>query len=107
LPDDFDERYFNAAASGLVSPRPLLGGQPVELDNVSLSGDLRFWVPKRRIDVDVAIRAEVTRHLATLDTLCIEPDERRVVTTWKVTVPCPRSFLHIRYVRVTERKESV
>lgn len=105
LPDDFDERYFNAASPGLLAPRNLAGGEPVALANASTSGDLRFEVPRRRIHVALHLRAQVVEQRATIDTLCIEPDERRATVTWKVTAPCPRSFLYLREVRVTEHKE--
>lgn len=107
LPDDFDDRYFNSAPPGLVAPRNLLGGEPVEIDGASPSGDLRFWVPKRRIEIELSIRRSPTRHLATMDTLCIEPDERRALVTWKVTVPCPRAFLHIEHVTITDAQEAL
>lgn len=105
LPADFDDRYFHAAPAGQIPAKPLRGGEPVLVENASASGDLRFSVPSRRVDVQLTIRDAVTEHTATLDSLRIEPDERRAVLTWKVTAPCPRSFLHVHRVRVREKKE--
>lgn len=104
LPADFDERYFHSAPSGQIAGRHLQGGEPVHVVGASASGELRFSVPARPIEVELSVREAVTAHAATLDSLRIEPDERRAVVTWKVTAPCPRSFLHIRRVRVRENK---
>jgi hypothetical protein len=37
-----------------------------------------------------------------LDTVVIEPDEGRVMLTWHSTVPCPREFVYVDCVIVTE-----
>jgi hypothetical protein len=66
-------------------------------------GDLRFRVPARALEVRLSIGGVVSRHRPALDTLLVEPDERRVVATWRLTAPCPRRFLYIEEVEVTER----
>jgi hypothetical protein len=103
LPDDFDERYFNGASTGLVSAKPFKGGEPVHVVNATESGELRFQVPSVALDIRSSIRGVESGHAAVLDTLVIEPDERRVLVTWRATVPCPRAFLFIEWVRVAER----
>lgn len=104
LPNDFDDRYFQAASAGLTTGKNLLGGEPVKLENASSVGEIRFWVPRRRFEIKISMKDQVSRHTAVMDTLCIEPDERRAVITWKTTLPCPRKFLFIDYVKVTEQK---
>lgn len=106
LPADFDERYFHGAAPGLITSRPLRGGEPVYAQNVTTTGPLQFLVPARRIRMEVTIRNAVTEHPAVLDTLRIEPDEKRAVVLWKVTVPCPQSLLHVRRIAISESKEA-
>jgi len=41
-----------------------------------------------------------------LEPLLIDPDERRVVITWRRTLPCPRTFLFIDHVGITRKKEA-
>ncbi len=104
LPFDFDERYFNGAHPRLVSPRPLRGGERVTVTNVVESGDVVFDVPANQIAVELTVRRRAEVHLAALDTLLIEPQEARIVTLWRVTLPCPRAILYVKRVRLSERR---
>ena len=104
LPADFDERFFNGAHPGLISSRPLRGGEAVYATHVTESGEIGFHLPAAAPRVGISIRRVVTEHVTTLDTVLIEPDQRRVVLTWRLTVPCPRSFLYIDHVRVSEKR---
>jgi hypothetical protein len=103
LPLDFDERHFHAAPHDLHAPRALKGGEPARITHVSEVGDVAFDVPSWSFDVTMSVKGERTDHRPMLDTLLIEPDERRIVALYRFTIPCPRSFLHIDYVRVRER----
>jgi hypothetical protein len=102
LPEDFDERYFNSASAGLTAARPLRGGEPVRVAGAAEGGELHFRVPRRALSVTIAARGAAATHAPHLDTLLIEPDERRVTLTWRVTVPCPRRLLYIDHVTVRE-----
>lgn len=102
LPEDFDERFFHAAAADLMTGRPLRGGEPVLVSGASERGELRFRVPRRALSVTIWTRGEAATHAPHLSTLLIEPDEARVIAIWRVTVPCPRRFLYIDRVRVRE-----
>jgi hypothetical protein len=103
LPHDFDARYFQAAPPDLVASPYLRGGESVHVAGATEGGDLRFLVPVMTIDVAIRMKSVVTRYRPSLDTLAIEPDQRRVVVTWRVTVPCAKSLLYIDFVRVTAR----
>lgn len=102
LPADFDERFFYAAHPDLVTCSHLRGGEAVSIVNASLHGPVQFDVPRRQIEVSVRILGETQRRAPALDTLVIEPDERRVIATWKATFRCPRRFLYIDQVLVRE-----
>lgn len=104
LPADFDERFFNGAPPGLTSARPLKGGEAVHITNVTDAGEIGFRLPSAAPGIGLSIRRVVTDHVPALDTVLIEPDQRRVVLTWRLTVPCPRSFLYIDHVRVSEKR---
>ena len=104
LPDDFDDRFFNGAHPALVSARPFKGGEAVHVTNVTESGEIGFRIPTSSPRVALSIRRTVTDHVPALDTVLIEPDLRRVVLTWRVTVPCPRLFLYIDQVQISEKR---
>ncbi len=104
LPDDFDERFFNGASQGLVTREHLLGGEAVRVVNASAAGELRFSLPKREFDITASIKGDILEPSCVLDTVIIEPDENRMILTWRATIPCPRRFLYIDYVRLKERK---
>ncbi len=104
LPADFDDRFFNGAHPALVSARPFRGGEAIHVTNVTESGEVGFRLPASPPRIALSIRRTVTDHVPALDTLLIEPDRRRVVLTWRVTVPCPRLFLYIDHVQISEKR---
>ncbi|AUX43425.1 hypothetical protein SOCE26_048730 [Sorangium cellulosum] len=102
LPADFDERYHQAAHPDLIAPAPLAGGEPVVVQNASELGELRFSVPDVRLTITTRIKGVKRDHVPRLDTLHIEPDERRVVACFRITFRCPRSFLYLEEVLIRE-----
>jgi hypothetical protein len=102
LPLDFDPQFFQACPPDQVARGHLQGGEPVAISNASPSRELAFAVPKRNLEITIWLRGEPTVHRPVLDTLVVEPDEQRVLCTWKTTFPCPRQFLYIDLVRVRE-----
>ncbi|GAB4229307.1 MAG: DUF2169 domain-containing protein [Deltaproteobacteria bacterium] len=102
LPADFDERYFNGAPAELVSDRHFAGGEPVRILNASAAGELAFHLPTFRAEITASIRGKPADHPAVLDTVVVEPDEGRILLTWRATIPCHRSFLAVDWVRVRE-----
>lgn len=101
LPADFDDRFFSAAATGLLATPHLRGGEPVEIVGATRSGPLLFALPTARLAVRVVLSAHPTDHVPVLDTVVVEPDRPRVLLTWKVSVPCHRQFLSIERIYVT------
>jgi hypothetical protein len=103
LPEDFDPRFFNAAAPGLVAPTYLQGGEEVAISNVSARGPLHFRLPRQRLQVAAEIKGTRVDAQPNLDTVWIDSDAGQVVLVWRATFACPRSFLGIRVVFVKER----
>jgi hypothetical protein len=103
LPDDFDERFFNAAHPDLVAPRPLEGGEGIRVSGASPAGDLVFRVPSWRLEVSLVVRGEWTATGPMLDTLLIEPDESRLTLVWRAAFRCGRDFLYIDEIRTRGR----
>jgi hypothetical protein len=102
LPHDFDPRHFHAASAGLSTSEPMQGGEAVAVRGVTEEGELRFDLPKRDIFVVYRIMRERIVARAQLDTVLIEPDDNRVVLTYRSMVACPKKFLLLDYVRVSE-----
>jgi hypothetical protein len=106
LPDDFDPRFHSGAHPDLIAPEHLRGGEPVLVQGASPEGELRFALPRRAIEVVVTARGKPVTHTPRLDTVVIEPDEKRVALCYRVTFRCPRSFLHIDEIAVREARAS-
>lgn len=101
-PDDFDERYFQAAPPDQVMPHPR-GGEEVVLQNLSEDGLCSFRLPQRRMPVTFIPQQghDVTRE-ALLDTIVLEPDEGRVSLTWRAGIALGRSVFDVRETVVGE-----
>ncbi len=80
LPEDMDARFWNA--SQLTSARPLVGGEAVELSNLTPSGRLATTLPS------VPVRAVIDDREVrpALDRVVLEPDLDRVSLTFRVSV---------------------
>jgi hypothetical protein len=89
LPKDFDRAHLNAAAPGLGARGYLRGDEPVVAAGMSPQGTLRFalpGVPPPR--ARVVLRGGREQVVATnLDTVILEPDERRLLLLWRACLP--------------------
>jgi hypothetical protein len=102
LPADFDRRFLNAAAPGLVAPGYLRGDEAVVAAGVSPQGALRFTLPGNpppvvRVRLHDGPDATVTTNL---DTVIIEADERRVLLLWRACVPLRMGPLDVAAIEV-------
>jgi hypothetical protein len=89
LPEDFDDRYFQAGPPNQQMSHPI-GGEVVELLNLTPVGQTIFRLPSYRVSMIVWPRRRASHEVvAALDTIVIEPEQRRVILVW-------RSFLALR-----------
>ena len=102
LPEDFDERFFHSASPGLTSPKKLAGGEPVRYVNLSTDHDVSFMLPKRNLMVTANVKGRPGTYPALLDAVVIQPDENRVMLTWKALIPCNRQFLYVDRIEIGE-----
>jgi hypothetical protein len=100
LPPDFDERFLCEAVPELQARPHLVGGEPVKVVSASRAGDLTFALPRVTLGVTAWLRGQRRPAQPVLDTVLIEPDEERVVLTWRAGVRCPRQFLQLEAVEV-------
>ncbi|MFT3766878.1 MAG: DUF2169 domain-containing protein [Minicystis sp.] len=106
LPRDFDRRFYHSASPDLIASRPFHGGEPIRVEGASEGGPIAFRVPRLSLDIAVSIKRSVTSHRPVLDTILIEPDDRRVTLTHRLTFACPRSYLPLDGVRITMTREA-
>lgn len=86
LPEDFDDRFFSAASSGLFFDRYLEGGEPVSLHNVCADGPLEFTLPHCSLKADIEIRGEKQNSPFVCHTVLFEPDDKIVSMTWHTSI---------------------
>jgi hypothetical protein len=85
LPLDFDRRFFNAAAPGLVAPGYLRGDEEVVVFNTGPAPRLAFRLPGVPAPLcRVVLRGQVDVELSPrLDTVIVNADEQQVLLLWR------------------------
>jgi hypothetical protein len=103
LPKDFDRRFFNAAAPGLVAPGYLKGNEPVAIDNVLPTGTLTFNLPGVPApEVLVALQRGADQRLVTqLDTIIINTDEKLLFLIWRAHLVVRNGPHDVRAIKIT------
>lgn len=104
LPNDFNERYFNAAHPDLVMGSLFRGGERVTLTNLSEAGPLAIDLPAWTDPITIVTKGKPTVYLPVMDTVLIEPDDKTVLITWRVSAPCPKEFLYIDSVTIGKKR---
>jgi hypothetical protein len=101
LPDDFDPRFCQVAPVGLAAPRPLEGGEVVDVRGATPSGWLRVVLPRVAIHTTYQLDRGSQSYAAALDTVIIEPDANRLVLVWRAAMTCDKKALRVREVETT------
>lgn len=95
LPPDFQEAYYQAAPADQQIPH-LRGGEIVILTNLTPEGTARFAIPT--IDMPIVFfpkKGEKQETKGVLDTIILEPDQRRVMLTWRQSYPLKRNMFDV------------
>lgn len=100
LPEDFQPSFFNTAHPDLVCKGYLQGGEPVEVIHASPVERIRFRLPVCRFGAAVRIDGEVEWPPMNLETVLIEPGEKRLAMVWRGAVACDKRALRVDAVRV-------
>ena len=104
LPDDFDDRFWQAAPGDQQSPRHLVGGEEVELTNLTPSGYWRFKLPRIALNCTTRFGRRLVHHRPDLHSVTIEPDAGRVIMAWGISVPCHHSLYELNGTQVTVKR---
>ena len=99
LPEDFDERHFQSAPADQQTDY-FQGGEMVHCANMSAEAQLRFVLPK--VDLPVRFRFWDREETAepVLDTLIVEPDQRRFMLTWRTKIQLGRKLNALEEIHV-------
>lgn len=91
LPDDFDPAFALGAPTDQRTAKPLVGGERVELLNMTPDGVLRFELPRISLGFTTRIGTRREQHGARLVTVLVEPEDRRLSLVWQsvLRVPSP------------------
>ncbi len=100
LPRDFKEEYYQAAPVDQQVPYPL-GGEEVELFNLSPQGRIAFKLPGPVVPVEFALKRDGRRETsAVIDTVILEPDLGRMLLLWRASMPLRRNLFEVSQVIV-------
>ena len=99
-PKDFDYGYFQAAPFDQQIPYPR-GGEEVALAHLTPEGITRFTLPTIEMPVlFIPFRGDDRELKAQIDTVLIEPEDRRIMLTWRATLPLVRNCFELKRVIV-------
>ncbi|RQP25397.1 DUF2169 family type VI secretion system accessory protein [Piscinibacter terrae] len=100
LPQDFDERYYQAAPQDQQVPVP---AQPMEvvLSGFTADGVRQFVLPHFEAPVSIVPKRSAREDAhARLDTIVFEPDSERFTMSWRLARPLKKSIHEIAQVLV-------
>ena len=78
----------------------LEGGEPVEIKGASQDGPLRFRLPICHMQTRVRIAGRDEEPPLRLETVLIEPDDRRLCLTWRAAVACDKQALKVESLEI-------
>ena len=103
LPDDFDERYFQAAPPDQQIPYPQ-GGERLEIVHLSEVPRIRTSLPELQVIMTFRRRSgRVTQKIANLDTVLLMPEVFRLCLTWRARLVTERDLFEVSSIVVTVR----
>jgi len=100
LPEDFDYRFFQAAYPELITRSYLRGNERIFAENVSPLGSILIDLPDIRLDVETVFEQKAMKEKAVLDTVILEPEEKRLLLVWRQMIPCHSMIKDIRHFEV-------
>jgi len=105
LPMDFDERFYQCAPADQQTKGFLVGGELVELSNLTPTGTLSFRLPRQTLGFKTDFDdGTSTLHRCSLHTVIIEPDVPRVMLVWHTHLPCHHKVLKLKTTNVTLKR---
>lgn len=100
---DFDSRYNNCAPHDQQPQSYLVGGERVDVLNMSRDGALSFEIPKVRLSFRTRFGSERVDHEGQLCTVIVEPNVPRVALVWQTFLICNRRADQLDETLVVEK----
>lgn len=95
-PQDFDPRYFQAAAADQIIPYPA-GGEEVVMRNLTPDGHRAFRLPTRAVPVTfIPYKGRDVTLEANIDTIVLEPEAGRFTMTWRANLALGKSVFDVK-----------
>lgn len=104
-PADFDPRYFLSAPPDQQTSY-FRGGEVVRCTNMTEDGCFYFTVPVKEVPLAFRFRDKMLQIEPALDTLIVEPDQRRFLAVWRAAVPIGRKLNALQEVLVGPQPDS-
>lgn len=106
LPSDWQPRSRQCAPTDQCPEHHLIGGEPVELRNLTPDGLWRFALPKVALGFQTRFAVpggwRIREHTGRLSTVVLEPDLQRVLMVWVATLKCPGEIDYLEDTTVCE-----
>lgn len=107
LPLDFDSRFFHAASPDLTSHRHLQGGEPIWISNMTAEGRWAFHLPTVTLVGHVFWRRRQDAINLVLETVTLEPNQARLMMTWRGELPVNQHALQVENVKLKMQRQVV
>lgn len=104
LPTDFQDTHYQSAPRDQVHRSYLVGGETVELVNLTPSGAFTFQLPKHSFGFRTSIAGRLEHHRGDIHSLIIEPDQQRLIMVWHTALPCHSTLYTLQRTVVYEKK---
>lgn len=106
LPEDFDNRFFNASHPDLVCQGFLKGNEEVNAIGVSPNGPISLTLPGITPQCVVEDRSAGEHTLLVrLDKVVLEPDERRLLLVWSGTYRVSGALQNVEGIRLNAAEQ--
>jgi hypothetical protein len=100
LPPDFKDEYYQSAPADQQMPYPS-GGEKIRLTNLTPERHTDITLPDLTMPITFYFKDIKEKETnAVVDTIVIEPDESRIMITWRSSVPLRKNMLEVVQVVV-------
>lgn len=99
-PTDFDERFYNSAAPGLICPGYLQGGEPVVVIGATRDGRRSFYLPGVSLKCTICIDVDVVDLPVSLNTVVVDTDAEEIVLVWRGSFSIHKRTEEVRWTHM-------
>jgi hypothetical protein len=105
LPVDYDDRFGLSSPDDQRPPRPLRGGERIQVTNMAAEGVVTFDLPKIYLAFSTHVAGRVEEHRATLTTVFLALEERQVSLVWQSALQVSaRDVEHLKHTSIDEKR---